>query len=52
MSPALKHFLQFKDFSRDELEHLFARTRVIKDRFKRYQPYHPLADRTDRKSVV
>ena len=46
MSPALKHFLQFKDFSRDELEHLFARPRVIKDRFKRYQPYHPLADRT------
>jgi ornithine carbamoyltransferase len=29
-----KHFLQFKDFSRDELQHLFARTRVIKERFK------------------
>ena len=43
---ALKHFLQFKDLSRDELEHLFARTHVIKDRFKRYLPYHPLADRT------
>lgn len=41
-----KHFLQFKDLGRDELEHLFARTGVIKDRFKRYQPYHPLADRT------
>ena len=46
MAPAVKHFLQFKDLSRDELEHLFARTRVIKDRFQRYQPYHPLADRT------
>ena len=46
MAPALKHFLQFKDFSHSELEYLFARTRVIKDRFKRYQPYHPLADRT------
>jgi len=46
MAPVLKHFLQFKDFSRDELEYLFARTRVIKERFKRYQPYHPLADRT------
>ena len=46
MGHPVKHFLQFKDLSRDELEHLFARTRVIKDRFKRYQPYHPLADRT------
>ncbi len=46
MAPALKHFLQFKDLTRGELEHLFVRTRVIKDRFKRYQPYHPLADRT------
>jgi hypothetical protein len=42
----VKHFLQFKDLTRAELEHLFLRTRVIKERFKRYQPYHPLADRT------
>ena len=42
----IRHFLQFVDFDRTEIEHLFARTRVIKDRFKRYQPYHPLADRT------
>lgn len=42
----LRHFLQFKDFSREELEYLFTRTRIIKDRFKRYQPYHPLVDRT------
>ena len=46
MTQAVKHFLQFKDFSREEYAHLFARTRVIKDRFKRYQPYHPLNDRT------
>ena len=46
MAPALKHFLQFKDLSREEFEHLFVRARIIKDRFKRYQPYHPLADRT------
>jgi ornithine carbamoyltransferase len=47
MGPApMKHFLQFSDFARSEIEHLFTRTRVIKDRFKRYQPYHPLADRT------
>jgi ornithine carbamoyltransferase len=42
----LKHFLQFKDLSLDEFEHLFARTRWIKDRFKRYQQYWPLVDRT------
>jgi len=42
----LKHFLQFKDLSRDELLYLFDRTRLIKSRFKRYQPYHPLVDRT------
>ncbi len=43
---ALRHFLQFKDFSRDELEHVFARTRWIKDKFKRYERYWPLEDRT------
>ena len=42
----VKHFLQFKDLTRDELEYLFERTRVIKDRFKRYEKYHPLEDRT------
>ena len=42
----IKHFLRFDDFSREELDYLFSRTRFIKDRFKRYQAYHPLADRT------
>ena len=41
-----KHFLQFRDFSRDELDHLIARTRWIKERFKRYEAYQPLRDRT------
>ena len=41
-----KHFLQLKDFSRDELDYLFARTRWIKERFKRYEIYQPLRDRT------
>ncbi len=44
--PALRHFLQFADLSRAELEHVFERTRIIKDRFKRYQAYQPLTDRT------
>lgn len=41
-----KHFLQFTDFSRDELAYLFERTRWIKERFKRYELYQPLRDRT------
>jgi ornithine carbamoyltransferase len=44
MSP--RHFLQLKDFSRDELYYVFERTRWIKERFKRYEPYRPLHDRT------
>jgi ornithine carbamoyltransferase len=43
---ALRHFLQFKDFSREEFEYLFERTRWIKNQFKNYVPYHPLVDRT------
>ena len=46
MADAPRHFLQFRDFSRETLEHLFARTRWIKDRFKRYELYQPLRDRT------
>ncbi|MDD2701831.1 MAG: ornithine carbamoyltransferase [Sideroxydans sp.] len=42
----LKHFLQFKDFTRDEFEYLFERTRIIKERFKSYKKYWPLEDRT------
>jgi ornithine carbamoyltransferase len=45
-APAPKHFLELRDFSREELDHLFARTRWIKDRFKRYETYQPLRDRT------
>lgn len=41
-----RHFLQLKDFSQDELSYVFERTRWIKDRFKRYEPYRPLHDRT------
>ena len=41
-----RHFLQFKDFSRDEYEHLFVRTRWIKEQFKSYRQYWPLIDRT------
>jgi len=42
----VRHYLQFNDFTPEEYDYLFARTRWIKDRFKRYEPYHPLHDRT------
>lgn len=42
----LNHFLQFSDLSRDEFDYLVARTADIKARFKRYEPYYPLQDRT------
>jgi len=42
----IKHYLQFKDFTREEYAYLFARTQWIKDKFKRYEPHHPLFDRT------
>ena len=41
-----RHYLQFKDFSLEEYEYLFARTAWIKNMFKGYRPYQPLRDRT------
>ena len=46
MAGGIRHFLQFADFDRTELDWVFERSRIIKDRFKRYQFYQPLADRT------
>jgi len=46
MNKAPRHFLQFKDLSRDEIDYVFARAKWIKDKFKRYETYHPLFDRT------
>ncbi|MEJ6667408.1 MAG: ornithine carbamoyltransferase [Alcaligenes aquatilis] len=42
----LRHFLQFRDFSHDEILYVLERARLIKDKFKRYQPHHTLHDRT------
>jgi ornithine carbamoyltransferase len=41
-----RHFLQFRDFSRADFDYLFERTKWIKERFKRYEIYQPLRDRT------
>ena len=43
---APRHYLQFKDLSAEEYAYVFERIRWIKDKFKRYEPYHPLFDRT------
>ena len=42
----MKHYLQFKDFRAEEYAYLFARTTAIKTRFKNYEKYTPLVDRT------
>jgi ornithine carbamoyltransferase len=42
----MKHYLQFNDLNADEYAHIFARATEIKRKFKAYEKYHPLADRT------
>jgi len=42
----IKHYLQFRDFRAEEYAYLFARSREIKKRFKNYEKYTPLVDRT------
>ncbi|TAG28171.1 MAG: ornithine carbamoyltransferase [Burkholderiales bacterium] len=42
----MKHYLQFNDLTADEYAHIFARAAEIKRKFKAYEKYHPLADRT------
>jgi ornithine carbamoyltransferase len=42
----IKHYLQFKDLRAEEYAYLFERTGIIKKRFKNYEKYTPLVDRT------
>lgn len=42
----IKHYLQFKDLQADEYAYVFERAADIKKRFKRYEKYTPLTDRT------
>jgi ornithine carbamoyltransferase len=44
--PAIKHYLQFSDLTADEYAWIFQRTAEIKRKFKNYEKYLPLADRT------
>ena len=43
---AIKHFLQFSDFTLNDFAYLIERAQFIKGKFKKYEPYHPLLDRT------
>ena len=43
---SLRHFLQLQDLSKDELLYVLERAKLIKDKFKRYEPHRPLHDRT------
>ena len=45
-APAIRHYLQFADFTADEYAHVFARAALIKKKFKTYEKHQPLADRT------
>ncbi|HUR89001.1 MAG TPA: ornithine carbamoyltransferase [Ramlibacter sp.] len=42
----IKHYLQFSDFTADEYAWVFQRASEIKRKFKTYEKYHPLVDRT------
>ena len=42
----LRHFLQLRDLTTQELTYVLARAQLIKDKFKRYQPHLTLHDRT------
>ena len=43
---AIKHFLQVSDFTLDDFDYVMRRAQFIKHKFKNYEPYHPLLDRT------
>ena len=42
----IQHYLQFSDLSAAEYAWLFQRAAILKKKFKNYEKYHPLADRT------
>ena len=44
--PPVRHYLQFSDCSASEYAYLFERAAIIKRKFKAYEKYQPLTDRT------
>jgi ornithine carbamoyltransferase len=43
---AIKHYLQFSDFTAAEYAYIFERAALIKKKFKAYEKHQPLVDRT------
>ncbi|MEK7419708.1 MAG: ornithine carbamoyltransferase, partial [Pseudomonadota bacterium] len=43
---AIKHYLQFSDFTADEYAYVLERAALIKKKFKNYEKHHTLSDRT------
>jgi len=42
----IKHFLQFNDLDASEIEFIFDKTKWIKEKYRAYEKYWPLVDRT------
>src|SRR3546814_14804307 len=41
----LRHFLQFRDFTKTEILYVLERAQLITNKFKHYVPHHTLHDR-------
>jgi ornithine carbamoyltransferase len=42
----LRHYLQFSDLSSEEYAYILNRSAILKEKFKAYETWHPLHDRT------
>jgi ornithine carbamoyltransferase len=42
----LRHYLQFSDFSAEDYAYILNRSKILKEKFKAYDTWHPLHDRT------
>jgi ornithine carbamoyltransferase len=42
----IRHYLRFSDFSLEEYDYILQRVGILKHKFKQYEKYHPLHDRT------
>ena len=42
----IRHYLQFSDLTSEEYEYILKRSAILKEKFKAYETWHPLHDRT------
>ncbi len=43
---SLRHYLQFSDFDAEDYAYILDRSKILKEKFKGYETWHPLHDRT------